>query len=34
VERLRSQTHGDFTRSTMRGYRRLLNRLPAPASLR
>jgi hypothetical protein len=34
VERLRSQTHGDFSRATMRGYRRLLGRLPAPASLR
>ena len=34
VKRLRSQTHGDFTRATMRGYRRLLGRLPAPASLR
>jgi N-acetylmuramoyl-L-alanine amidase len=34
VERLRNQTHGDFTRGTMRRYRRLLGRLPAPASLR
>ena len=34
VERLRSQTHGDFRRSTMNSYRRLLNRLPAPSSVR
>jgi N-acetylmuramoyl-L-alanine amidase len=34
VARLRRQTHGDFRRSTMRRYRRALERLPAPASLR
>jgi N-acetylmuramoyl-L-alanine amidase/Zinc carboxypeptidase len=34
VERLRTQTHGDFRRATMRRYRSLLGRLPAPASLR
>ena len=34
VERLRRQTHGDFTRSSMRRYRRALDRLPSPASLR
>jgi N-acetylmuramoyl-L-alanine amidase len=34
VARLRNQTHGDFRRSTMRRYRRLLNRLPAPSSMR
>ena len=34
VARLRHQTHGDFRRSTMRRYRRLLSRLPAPASVR
>jgi N-acetylmuramoyl-L-alanine amidase len=34
VKRLRTQTHGDFRRSTMNMYRRLLGRLPAPASLR
>jgi hypothetical protein len=34
VARLRNQTHGDFRRSTMRRYRRLLIRLPAPASVR
>jgi beta-N-acetylhexosaminidase len=34
VARLRRQTHGDFRRATMRGYRRALDRLPAPASLR
>ena len=34
VRRLRRQTHGDFRRATMRRYRRSLNRLPAPASLR
>jgi beta-N-acetylhexosaminidase len=34
VARLRSQTHGDFPRAVMDGYRRRLGRLPAPASLR
>jgi beta-N-acetylhexosaminidase len=34
VARLRSQTHGDFPRAVMDGYRRRLARLPAPASLR
>jgi N-acetylmuramoyl-L-alanine amidase len=34
VARLRSQTHGDFRRATMRSYRRGLERLPAPASVR
>jgi hypothetical protein len=34
VERLRRQTHGDFSRSSMRSYRRALDRLPSPASLR
>ena len=34
VERLRTQTHGDFRRATMNRYRRLLNRLPSPASVR
>ncbi len=34
VARLRSQTHGDMTAATMRRYRTLLERLPAPASLR
>jgi len=34
VPRLRSQTHSDFPRSVMRSYRRKLERLPAPASLR
>lgn len=34
VARLRSQTHGDMTRSTMNRYRALLGRLPAPGSLR
>ena len=34
VERLRSQTHGDFKRSSMRRYRRALDRLPSPSSLR
>jgi beta-N-acetylhexosaminidase len=34
VARLRRQTHGDFRRATMRRYRRGLERLPAPASLR
>jgi N-acetylmuramoyl-L-alanine amidase len=34
VASLRSQTHGDFPKPVMDGYRRLLRRLPAPASLR
>jgi N-acetylmuramoyl-L-alanine amidase len=34
VERLRSQTHGDFPTAVMNRYRRLLGRLPRPASLR
>ena len=34
VERLRTQTHGDFPRPVMDRYRRLLGRLPRPASLR
>jgi beta-N-acetylhexosaminidase len=34
VARLRSQTHGDFRRGSMRRYRRSLSRLPAPATLR
>jgi beta-N-acetylhexosaminidase len=34
VVRLRAQTHGDFPRAVMDGYRRRLARLPAPASLR
>ncbi|MDQ4048454.1 MAG: DUF2817 domain-containing protein, partial [Actinomycetota bacterium] len=34
VTRLRRQTHGDFRRASMNRYRRLLGRLPAPASLR
>ncbi len=34
VERLRTQTHGDMARATMNRYRRLLGRLPAPASMR
>jgi len=34
VERLRSQTHGDFPSPAMSVYRRRLGRLPAPASLR
>jgi hypothetical protein len=34
VARLRSQTHGDFARSTMQRYRRLLSRMAAPDSLR
>jgi beta-N-acetylhexosaminidase len=34
VARLRSQTHGDFGRSAMRGYRRMLGRMAAPESLR
>jgi N-acetylmuramoyl-L-alanine amidase len=34
VERLRTQTHGDFPKPVMDTYRRALRRLPAPASLR
>jgi N-acetylmuramoyl-L-alanine amidase len=34
VPRLRTQTHGDFPRAAMNVYRRRLERLPAPASLR
>jgi N-acetylmuramoyl-L-alanine amidase len=34
VARLRTQTHADFPRAVMDGYRRRLERLPAPASLR
>ena len=34
VARLRNQTHADFPRAVMDGYRRRLERLPAPASLR
>jgi hypothetical protein len=34
VARLRHQTHGDFRHSTMRRYRKLLGRLPAPSSVR
>jgi N-acetylmuramoyl-L-alanine amidase len=34
VERLRTQTHGDFPKPVMDSYRRALKRLPAPASLR
>jgi N-acetylmuramoyl-L-alanine amidase len=34
VARLRGQTHGDFRRGSMVRYRRLLERLPAPASMR
>ena len=34
VAALRRQTHGDFRRASMRRYRRSLDRLPAPASLR
>ena len=34
VARLRTQTHADFPRAVMDGYRRRLGRLPAPASLR
>jgi beta-N-acetylhexosaminidase len=34
VARLRSQTHADFPRSVMDGYRRRLGRLPSPASVR
>ena len=34
VARLRRQTHGDMARPAMDRYRRLLGRLPAPASMR
>jgi len=34
VARLRTQTHSDFPKSVMDGYRRRLARMPAPASLR
>ncbi len=34
VAGLRSQTHGDMARAAMNGYRRRLNSLPAPASMR
>jgi beta-N-acetylhexosaminidase len=34
VARLRGQTHGDFAPSAARRYRRALDRLPAPSSLR
>ena len=34
VPRLRTQTHADFPRPVMDRYRRMLRRLPAPASLR
>jgi beta-N-acetylhexosaminidase len=34
VPRLRTQTHADFPKAVMDGYRRRLDRLPAPASLR
>ncbi|HZG50288.1 MAG TPA: DUF2817 domain-containing protein, partial [Thermoleophilaceae bacterium] len=34
VESLRTQTHADFPRAVMDAYRRRLERLPAPASLR
>jgi N-acetylmuramoyl-L-alanine amidase len=34
VERLRNQTHADFPRAVMDGYRRRLQTLPAPATLR
>jgi beta-N-acetylhexosaminidase len=34
VASLRTQTHADFPRAVMDGYRRRLERLPAPASLR
>ncbi len=34
VPSLRTQTHGDFPKPVMDSYRRLLRRLPAPASLR
>ena len=34
VPRLRTQTHSDFPKPVMDRYRRLLGRMPAPASLR
>ena len=34
VERLRTQTHADFPKAVMDRYRRLLDRLPDPASMR
>jgi N-acetylmuramoyl-L-alanine amidase len=34
VAHLRTQTHGDFPKAVMDGYRRRLERLPAPPSLR
>jgi N-acetylmuramoyl-L-alanine amidase len=34
IARLRTQTHGDFPKPAMDSYRRRLERLPAPASLR
>jgi N-acetylmuramoyl-L-alanine amidase len=34
VARLRTQTHADFPKAVMDGYRRRLQRLPEPASLR
>ena len=34
VARLRTQTHADFPKAVMDSYRRRLDRLPAPASLR
>jgi hypothetical protein len=34
VERLRTQTHGDFPKPVMDAYRRALRGLPAPASMR
>jgi N-acetylmuramoyl-L-alanine amidase len=34
VARLRGQTHGDFPSAVMRSYRRALERLPAPRTLR
>ena len=34
VASLRRQTHGDFSRTTMRGYRAMLDRMAAPESLR
>jgi beta-N-acetylhexosaminidase len=34
VERLRTQTHADFPKAAMDAYRRRLERLPTPASLR
>jgi len=34
VGRLRTQTHADFPKRVMDRYRRMLGRMPAPASLR